>query len=192
MICGFLVLPSCFATFLPAVIMGHIAWSKAARDGGSRSRAKLGLIFGYGSLVLIPVIAAFAGLAAPLVIRQRQKADQMECMNHVRQIGIALEEYRTEHGTYPPELKMLDTEGITTNIDELLGLRAGNAGDWLYLPKADARKPDAHLLISPPIQKKHVVLQVSGAVLSVDEAKLPVESIARVAVLIPAPIKGAR
>jgi competence protein ComGC len=194
MICGFLVLPTCFATMLPAVIMGHMAMSRARREGGNAGRAKLGLIFGYGSLAIIPVIATLAGLTAPLIIRARQKAEQTECMSHVKQIGVALEAYRMDHGSYPPDLKLLETEGITTNIDELLRVNARNSGDWLYFPKADTTNPSSPLLISPPIHKTHVVLQVDGALRPVDKAALPalVESGTDSPVRIPAPLRGAR
>ena len=192
MICGILVLPSCFTTLLPALIMGHIAMSRAPSEGGNAGRAKLGLIFGYGSLVMLPVIAVLAGLVAPLVIRQRQKADQVERISHVRQIGMALEEYRTDRGSYPPDLKLLQTEGITTNIDELLAVNARNDGEWLYFPKADTTKPNSHLLISPLIHRMHVVLQVDGSVRPMDKARLPAPEISGedAPVRIPAPRLG--
>lgn len=164
MVCGILTLPTCYATLLPAIIMGHIAKSKAANEGTSPGRAKLGLIFGYGSLVMIPVIAAFAGLTAPMIIRQRQKAEQAECMNNVRQIGLALGEYQSDHGNFPPDLRQLETEGITDNLDRLLGLRASYKGEWLYFPKAKPEDDSAPLLISPPIDKKSVVLRVDQSV----------------------------
>jgi competence protein ComGC len=191
MICGFLVLPSCFATFLPAIILGHIAWSKAGREGGSRSRAKLGLIFGYGSLVLIPVIAALAGLTAPLVIRQRQKANQVECMSHVRSIGFALADYQAEHDSYPPDLKMLETKGTIADVDPLLKVRADKGGDWLYFPKADSKNADAILLISPPVGKKRVALQTDQAVILRDEAAIAGALGESGAVRIPIPNKSA-
>lgn len=52
-------------------------------------------------LVVIVIIAALAGLTAPMVIRQRKKADQTEAVNNARQIGIALLEFETEYGTFP-------------------------------------------------------------------------------------------
>ena len=52
-------------------------------------------------LVVIVIIAALAGLTAPMVIRQRKKADQTEAVNNARQIGLALFEFETEYGTFP-------------------------------------------------------------------------------------------
>lgn len=52
-------------------------------------------------LVVIVIIAALAGLTAPMVIRQRKKADQTEAVNNARQIGLALFEFETEYGSFP-------------------------------------------------------------------------------------------
>jgi prepilin-type N-terminal cleavage/methylation domain-containing protein len=52
-------------------------------------------------LVVIVIIAALAGLTAPMVIRQRKKADQTEAVNNARQIGMALFEFETEYGSFP-------------------------------------------------------------------------------------------
>jgi prepilin-type N-terminal cleavage/methylation domain-containing protein len=38
-------------------------------------------------LVVIVIIASLAGLTAPMVIRQRKKADQTEATSNARQIG---------------------------------------------------------------------------------------------------------
>ncbi|MGL4399646.1 MAG: type II secretion system protein [Luteolibacter sp.] len=52
-------------------------------------------------LVVIVIIAALAGLTAPMVIRQRKKADQTEAVNNARQIGLALFEFETEYAKFP-------------------------------------------------------------------------------------------
>lgn len=54
-------------------------------------------------LVVIVIIAALAGLTAPMVIRQRKKADQTEAVNNARQIGLALFEFETEYGSFPDD-----------------------------------------------------------------------------------------
>jgi prepilin-type N-terminal cleavage/methylation domain-containing protein len=55
-------------------------------------------------LVVIVIIAALAALTAPMVIRQRKKADQTEAVSNARQIGLALFEFETEYGTFPDSL----------------------------------------------------------------------------------------
>lgn len=65
-------------------------------------------------LVVIVIIAALAGLTAPMVIRQRKKADQTEAVNNARQIGIALFEFENEYGSFPDD----DTaQTVATNTE---------------------------------------------------------------------------
>lgn len=91
-------------TGIPAVICGHIARSKIKRSGGARTGSGLalaGLICGYIGFILI--IASIAGLTAPLIIRQRKKADEAEAKNNARSFGLALYEFKTEYGKYPDD-----------------------------------------------------------------------------------------
>ena len=64
-------------------------------------------------LVVIVIIAALAGLTAPMVIRQRKKADQTEAVNNARQIGLALFEFETEYGSFPDNLTAATVAGNT-------------------------------------------------------------------------------
>lgn len=52
-------------------------------------------------LVVIVIIAALAGLTAPMVIRQRKKADQTEAVSNARQVGLAFFEFENEYGSFP-------------------------------------------------------------------------------------------
>jgi len=52
-------------------------------------------------LVVIVIIAALAGLTAPMIIRQARKADAAEAVSNARQIGIAMFEFQAEYGGYP-------------------------------------------------------------------------------------------
>jgi prepilin-type N-terminal cleavage/methylation domain-containing protein len=54
-------------------------------------------------LVVIVIIAALAGLTAPMVIRQRKKADQTEAVNNAKQIGLAMFEFDAAYGSYPSQ-----------------------------------------------------------------------------------------
>lgn len=166
--------------------MGHIAWAQASNLGQAPCRAKLGLIFGYGSLAMIPVIAALAGLTAPLVIRQREKADQVEYIRNMRQVGAALFSYRGKYGSYPPDLALLETEGLNRPLNELLEVRSSAAGDWLYYPKATIDDAKNVLLITPLIQhgKQALVLRVDASIQTHAKWNLPSDL---EAIRIPAP-----
>ncbi len=178
MVCGILSPLTCAATFLPAVILGHIALSQINKAGGAlggRGQAKAGLWLGYGSFALIFVGAFLAGLLTPLFIRSQQKAQETAYLNNVRQIGTALVAFHQAQGTdtapYPSDIRQLDPMGYTTNVSELLTVRRLHAGDWLYFWSADAEDPSAALLISPPLKNhlsdvnaNHILLTTSGAV----------------------------
>lgn len=68
-------------------------------------------------LVVIVIIAALAGLTAPMVIRQRKKADQTEAVNNARQIGLAMLEFENEYGSFPEsQLSATINENTGTNL----------------------------------------------------------------------------
>ncbi|MEY3895840.1 MAG: hypothetical protein RLZZ214_1360 [Verrucomicrobiota bacterium] len=104
-------------------------------------------------LVVIVIIAALAGLTAPMVIRQRKKADQTEAVNNARQVGMALFEFETEYGSFPDDAtatavkEATDTElvsGKTSNDRFRQLLRAGmtQSEAMFYAKTAYTKKPD--------------------------------------------------
>jgi prepilin-type N-terminal cleavage/methylation domain-containing protein len=66
-------------------------------------------------LVVIVIIAALAGLTAPMVIRQRKKADQTEAVNNAKQIGLAMFEFENEYGSFPQGTLGADINARTGN-----------------------------------------------------------------------------
>ncbi len=104
-------------------------------------------------LVVIVIIAALAGLTAPMVIRQRKKADQTEAVNNARQIGIALFEFETEYGSFPDDdtaqavASATDTNAVsgkTANDRFRQMVRAGIAQSepMFYSKTSYTKKPD--------------------------------------------------
>jgi prepilin-type N-terminal cleavage/methylation domain-containing protein len=65
-------------------------------------------------LVVITIIAALAALSAPMIIKQKRKADQTEAVSNARQIGLALTEFDTEYGSYPDDTT---AEAVATATD---------------------------------------------------------------------------
>jgi hypothetical protein len=105
----------CFVVGIPAVVCGHLALGRIKRSGGTeggRGLAIAGLITGYLGTFIIG-IAMMAGLTAPLVIRQRKKANQIEAISNARPIGLALLEFATEYGAYPNEATALQVADAT-------------------------------------------------------------------------------
>ena len=78
-------------------------------------------------LVVIVIIAALAGLTAPMVIKQRRKADQTEAVSNARQIGLALFEFETTYGRYPDTST---AEEVKTNTESDLNLSGNTATDY--------------------------------------------------------------
>lgn len=116
-------------TGIPAVILGHLARGKIKRSAGLRTGEGLalaGLICGYIGFFVIGV-AFIAGLTAPLIIRQRKKADQTETINNARQIGIALFEFQTEYGSGPNEST---ADVVAKNTDTVK--EAGSSSNALF------------------------------------------------------------
>ncbi len=78
-------------------------------------------------LVVIVIIAALAGLTAPMVIRQRKKADQTEAVNNARQIGFALLEFETEYTRFPDS-----TSGAEVTAATGVEVKTGNTSNALF------------------------------------------------------------
>ncbi len=64
-------------------------------------------------LVVIVIIAALAGLSAPVILKQRKAADRTEALNNVRQVGLALFEFDSEYGTFPDNNTAEDVKEMT-------------------------------------------------------------------------------
>jgi prepilin-type N-terminal cleavage/methylation domain-containing protein len=104
-------------------------------------------------LVVIVIIASLAGLTAPMVIKQRKKADQTEAVNNAKQIGLALFEFETEYGSFPDDTTALAVATATTTTavsgtssnDRFLQLiRAGvtQSEAMFYAKSTYTKKPD--------------------------------------------------
>jgi prepilin-type N-terminal cleavage/methylation domain-containing protein len=108
-------------------------------------------------LVVIVIIASLAGLTAPMVIRQRKKADQTEATSNARQIGLAMFEFETEYARFPDTTSGVEVTantatplvmtGTTSNayFRQLMGAGYTQSETMFYAKVPGARKPDGNI-----------------------------------------------
>ena len=86
---------------IPAVICGHVAYSRIRRSAGALSGEGLalgGLITGYMGIALsIFVIPLLAAIAIPNFVKARTTAQMNACISNLRQIDGAKQMWALEH-----------------------------------------------------------------------------------------------
>jgi hypothetical protein len=202
LVCGLLGFVTAGLSGIAAVITGHMAISAINKSGGAlagRGMSITGLITGYLTILILP-IAILAGLALPVIMKNKMIAERVECISNVRQIGLALFEFEREYGTFPSDdlatdeeefagltgvrlLDQLEAAGMVTEIDRLLAVGTRWNGDWLYSPGGTtSASGDPPVLISPEIDGKRIVLRVDRSVVTVAEADVSVVAMSAVEV----------
>ena len=132
-----------FITGIPAIILGHISWSKIRRSAGrlkGEGMALTGLILGYLSLPFILIVAA---IAIPNLLRARISANESAAMSTVHTINTLQVTYETTYPArgYAPDLATLgngpgDTCGGTGTAEHacllggVLGAARCKSGVW--------------------------------------------------------------
>src|SRR5215469_2234557 len=59
----------------------------------------------FGLLVVIAIIAVLIALLLPAVQAAREAARRAQCVNNMKQIGIAMHNYHDQNGSLPPGVK---------------------------------------------------------------------------------------
>ncbi|MFK7851460.1 MAG: type II secretion system protein [Akkermansiaceae bacterium] len=113
-------------------------------------------------LVVIVIIASLAGLTAPMVIRQRKKADQTEATSNARQIGLAMFEFETEYGSFPDADTQVDVLADYPDGDVIPNATDSN-GYFRQLFRANITQSEAMFFAKTGFSKKP-----DGAIVAAD------------------------
>jgi type II secretory pathway pseudopilin PulG len=123
-------------TGIPAIITGHIAHGRTKREPsvhGGAGFAIAGMIMGYLSIVmmflLIPILAA---LLLPALAKAKQRAQTIQCVNNMKQIGLAARIYSNDQGgNFPPSFQAMSNEVVSLKVLICPGDRQHTAAtDW--------------------------------------------------------------
>jgi hypothetical protein len=191
-ICGPLGFLTAGLSGIAAVITGHMALSAIKRSGGMLKGTGMsitGLVTGYISILLLP-IAILAGLAAPVILKQRHAADRVEMINNAKMLHLAMLDLEAEYGSFPSDklaeskprfagltgprvLEQLNAADDSNDVERLLAARDGPVAKWYYFPGQTTSSPAANpLLLSPQVGDKIVIVRVDGSANAVSATTL--------------------
>ena len=104
-------------TGIPAIIAGHIAHNrsrKSPQQFGGGGLAIAGFVLGYFSLAFIPILA---GLMLPALAKAKDRAQRINCVSNMKQIGLAARMWSNDHGgKFPPDFASMSNELFTPKI----------------------------------------------------------------------------
>jgi prepilin-type N-terminal cleavage/methylation domain-containing protein len=111
-------------------------------------------------LVVIVIIAALAGLAAPQLIRMRKKGDQVVAMTNGKSMVLALTDFSNEYGSFPDKET---AKAVTENTGSTLNLSGDTANDYFrQLIAAGVAKSEDPFYSKTPYSTKRPDNNVKG------------------------------
>jgi len=142
-----------------AIVFGHISRSEIAKSGGrlkGSGMALAGLILGYGSVAIIPILI-IAAIAIPNLLSARQSANEASAMGNIRTINTAAATYVAEHPEkgYPASLDAMGgsngTEAALIDSQLASGEKAGYRFTYTAIDANSDGVVEGYLLNADPL-----------------------------------------
>jgi prepilin-type N-terminal cleavage/methylation domain-containing protein len=116
------------------IIITHLVHSSFSRPTSSLHRNRAFTLIEL--LVVIAIIAILAAMLLPALASAKERAKRATCVNHLRQIGVAIAVYTPEYNENMPPFSWGDTQtlGVDATYDAYRGgLTSGYATNLAYL-----------------------------------------------------------
>jgi type IV pilus assembly protein PilA len=91
-----------FLLFPPilAIVFGHVSQAKAKREGikAGQGMSLAGLIMGYLSIAVVPIVGLLAAMAIPAFQKVRTVSQEKAMLNNARMLSSGADQYFLEYG----------------------------------------------------------------------------------------------
>lgn len=115
----FLLIPAVLA-----IVFGHVslAYCKRNKINAGQGMSTAGLVMGYLSILVIPVVGLLAAMAIPAFQKVRAASQEKVIVNNVRQLAAAADQYFLEHDTTVAGFRdLVGTNAYISTLNPIVG-----------------------------------------------------------------------
>ena len=144
------------------------------------------LMLVFKGIIIVFVVSALAALSSPMVIRSKKRGPLSEATFHTKQIGLVLNSFEDEYGSYPNESTLglvnenntdsvYDCSGKSSNASFRQFMKAGitESESLFYANIKGSIKPDQIIITSEALKKGEVGFSYISGLTSKDDPSTP-------------------